>query len=353
MIEETGFCKGIENYSRHFDGRKKGEKPYTLIDYFPENFLLFIDESHQTIPQLHGMYKGDYTRKKTLVDYGFRLPSAIDNRPLRFDEFEKYMKNTIFVSATPSDYEKKVSTQIVEQIIRPTGLIDPEVEVRPSKDQIKHIKDQIQTAIKAGNRILLTTLTKRLAEELTEYLAEQNIKTRYLHSEIDTIERTEILRELRLGKFDVLVGINLLREGIDIPEVGFIGILDADKEGFLRNTRSLIQIIGRAARNIDAKVTLYADKMTDSIKNALKETERRRQIQLEYNKKNNITPKTIVKPVKEKEVEVKDVKHIPKKDIPSLIIELETDMNEAADRLDFEAAIQLRNKITKLKERIQ
>ncbi len=351
MIEETGFCKGIENYSRHFDGRNPGEKPYTLLDYFPDDFLLFIDESHQTIPQLHGMYKGDHSRKKALIDYGFRLPSAFDNRPLKFNEFEKYMKNTVFVSATPAEYERKISKQIVEQIIRPTGLIDPKVEVRPIKDQIQDLKKEINSTIKKGNRVLVTTLTKRLAEELTEFLSEQEIKTRYLHSEIDTIERSEIIRELRLGKFDVLVGINLLREGLDIPEVGFIGILDADKEGFLRNTRSLIQIIGRAARNVDSKVVLYADNMTDSIKDALKETERRRKKQIEFNRKNGITPQTIIKPVKEKEVEVKDVKHIPKKDIPNLIIELEAEMNEAADRLDFERAIELRDKINRLKKR--
>ena len=352
MIEETGYCKGIENYSRHFDNRKKGEKPYTLMDYFPKDSLIFIDESHQTIPQLHGMYKGDFSRKKTLIDYGFRLPSAYDNRPLKFVEFEKYLKNVVFVSATPADYEIKHSKQIVEQIIRPTGLVDPQVEVKETKDQIKNIIKEIKSSISKGDRILLTTLTKKLAEELSEYLSSQGIKTRYLHSEIDTIERTEIIRELRLGKFDVLVGINLLREGIDIPEVGFIGILDADKEGFLRNTRSLIQIIGRAARNSNSKVFLYADKMTDSIKLALKETKRRRDIQIKYNQDNNLTPKTIIKPIKEKEVEIKDVNHIPKKEIPNIIIELETEMAKAADNLDFEQAISLRDKIRRLKVRI-
>lgn len=352
MIQETGTCKGIENYSRYFDGRKEGEKPFTLIDFFQDDFLFFIDESHQTIPQLHGMYNGDRSRKQTLVDYGFRLPSALDNRPLKFEETEKYFKNTIFVSATPGEYELKKSKQVVEQIVRPTGLIDPEVIVKPIQGQIDDLKIQIKETIKNRNRVLVTTLTKKLAEELSEFLANENIKTRYLHSEIDTIERTEIIRQLRLGKFDVLVGINLLREGLDIPEVGFIGILDADKEGFLRDTRSLIQIIGRAARNINSKVVLYADKSTDSIKRALKETDRRRKLQLEYNKKHNIKPKTIIKPVKEKEIIVKDVKHIPKKEIPNMIIEIEKDMNLAADQLDFERAIVLREKIKKLKIRI-
>ena len=268
MIRETGFCKGIENYSAHFENRKRGEKPYCLIDYFGDDFLMVIDESHQTIPQMHGMFRGDYARKKNLIDYGFRLPSAFDNRPLRFDEIEEYIKKSraIFVSATPADYERTESSQVVEQIIRPTGLVDPEVEIRPIDGQMANLLNEINTTIKRGNRILVTTLTKKLAEELTEYLAEQNVKTRYMHSDIDTIERIEIIRQLRLGKFDVLVGINLLREGLDIPEVGFIGILDADKEGFLRDTRSLIQIIGRAARNADSKVVLYADNMTDSMK---------------------------------------------------------------------------------------
>lgn len=352
MIKETGYCKGIENYSRHMDGRRAGEKPYTLLDYFPKDFILFIDESHQTIPQVHGMYKGDKSRKQSLIDYGFRLPSAFDNRPLQFNEFEGYMKNVIFVSATPGKYELQKSGKPVEQIIRPTGLVDPEVFIKTSKGQMDDIKEEINKTVKRGDKVLITTLTKKLAEELTEYLSEQDIKTRYLHSEIDTIERTEIIRELRLGKFDVLVGINLLREGLDIPEVGFIGILDADKEGFLRDTRSLIQIIGRAARNINSKVVLYADNVTDSIKKALSETKRRRDIQLKFNKDNNIKPQTIIKPIKEKEVQIKDVKHIPKKDIPSMLIELETDMNRAADRLDFERAIFLRDRIKKLKERI-
>jgi excinuclease ABC subunit B len=349
MIEETGFCKGIENYSRHLDGRKPGEKPYCLLDYFPDDFLLFIDESHRTIPQIHGMYHGDYSRKQALIDYGFRLPSAYDNRPLMFKEFEQYMRTVVFVSATPAEYELGKSQQVVEQIIRPTGLVDPPVEVREIEGQVHDLIGEIQTTVKRGDRILVNTLTKKLAEELSEYLAEKGIKTRYLHSEIDTLERSEIIRELRLGKFDVLVGINLLREGIDIPEVGFIGVFDADKEGFLRDERSLIQIIGRAARNVNSKVVLYADVLTDSIQKALAETNRRRNLQLEYNKVHNIIPTTIVKPIKEKVVEITDTKHIPRKDIPAIIVNLEQEMRTAADNLDFEKAIALRDRINKLK----
>ena len=352
MIEETGFCKGIENYSRHFDGRRPGEKPFCFLDYFPKDFLMFIDESHRTIPQVHGMNHGDYSRKKALVDYGFRLPSAYDNRPLNFDEFYDYMRSVIFVSATPGDYELGISGQVVEQIIRPTGLVDPPVEVRKTKDQIDDLISEIRSTVKRGDRVLVTTLTKRLAEELSEFLAEKDIKTRYLHAEIETLERSEIIRQLRLRDFDVLVGINLLREGIDIPEVGFIGILDADKEGFLRDHRSLVQIIGRAARNVNSRVVLYADNITDSIKMALDETNRRRNIQLEYNKKHNITPTTIVKPIKEKLVEVKDIKHIPKKDIPKMIVGLELEMREAADSLNFEKAIFIRDKIKRLKQNL-
>jgi len=349
MIRETGTCKGIENYSRHFDGRKAGEQPYCLLDYFPEDFLMVIDESHQTLPQVRGMYRGDYSRKKSLVDYGFRLPSAFDNRPLKFEEFSGYMKNVIFVSATPGDYELERSS-VAEQIIRPTGLVDPAVEVRPIEGQIPDVMAEIRATIDRGDRILLTTLTKRLAEELSEYLAEQGIKTRYLHSEINTIERTEIIRQLRLGKYDVLVGINLLREGLDIPEVGFVGILDADKEGFLRDARSLVQTIGRAARNVNAKVVLYADTMTDSIKKAMAETGRRRAMQLDYNARHGITPQTIIKPIREKEVDITDIKHVPKSEIPNLIIELEADMREAAERLEFERAIALRDTIKRLQE---
>jgi len=290
MISETGSCKGIENYSRHFDGRKAGEKPYCLLDYFPDDFLMIIDESHQMIPQLHGMYNGDRSRKKSLIDYGFRLPSAYDNRPLRFSEFEQYMGNVVFVSATPGEYELRKSGTAVEQIIRPTGLVDPEVEVRPIDGQTDDVIREVRKTIARGDRVLITTLTKRLAEELSEFLADRKIRTRYLHSEIQTLERSEIIRELRLGKFDVLVGINLLREGLDIPEVGFIGILDADKEGFLRDARSLIQIIGRAARNVNSKVVLYADTMTDSMKRAIAETKRRRELQVAFNTKHHITP---------------------------------------------------------------
>jgi excinuclease ABC subunit B len=348
MIEETGSCKGIENYSRHFDGRKPNEKPYCLLDYFPDDFLMIIDESHQTIPQLHGMYNGDRSRKKALVDYGFRLPSAYDNRPLRFHEFEQYMGRVVFVSATPGDYELKRSAQIVEQIIRPTGLVDPAVTVRPIDGQTDDVIREVQATIARGDRALVTTLTKKLAEELSEFLSDQGIRTRYLHSEIETLERSEIIRQLRLGKFDVLVGINLLREGLDIPEVGFIGILDADKEGFLRDARSLIQIIGRAARNVNSQVVLYGDTMTNSMTKAIAETQRRRDMQITYNRDHNIVPQTIKKPVKEKEVEITDTKHVPKREIPNVIIGLEKQMRDAAESLDFERAIALRDQIKKL-----
>ena len=353
MIEETGSCKGIENYSRHFDRRKPGDKPYCLLDYFPDDFLLVIDESHQTIPQIHGMYKGDLSRKKSLVDFGFRLPSAYDNRPLKFEEFERYMKNVIFVSATPGDYELVCSAQVTEQIIRPTGLVDPVVEVRPIGTQVRDAMLEIGKVIERGDRALVTTLTKKLAEELTDYLARNGIRARYLHSDIKTIERTEIIRELRLGKFDVLVGINLLREGLDIPEVGFIGILDADKEGFLRDAKSLIQTIGRASRNANSKVILYADNMTNSIRTAVRKTEERRALQINYNKEHGIVPKTIKKPIKEKVVEITDTKHIPRSDIPNVIIELEAGMRDAAEKLDFERAIMLRDTIQRLEKEIK
>ena len=314
---------------------------------------MIIDESHQTIPQLHGMYNGDRSRKETLVNYGFRLPSALDNRPLKFHEFEQYMCQAIFVSATPGPYELKHSTQVVEQIIRPTGLIDPAVEVRPTEGQTLDVIEEVKKTIARGDRVLVTTLTKKLAEELSEYFADRGIRTRYLHSEIQTLERTEIIRELRLGKFDVLVGINLLREGLDIPEVGYIGILDADKEGFLRDARSLIQIIGRAARNVHAKVVLYADNMTDSMKTAISETKRRREMQIAYNTEHHIVPQTIIKPVKEKEVEIKDTKHVPKAEIPNVVIESEKQMQDAANNLDFERAIALREQVKKLNERLR
>ena len=351
MIEETGTCKGIENYSRYFDFRKAGEKPYCLLDYFPDDFLMIIDESHQSIPQIRAMYAGDFSRKKSLVDFGFRLPSAFDNRPLKFKEFEKYLNNAVFVSATPGDYEKEKSSQLVEQIIRPTGLLDPKVYVKPIKNQINNIKSEITKNIKKGHRIIITTLTKKSAEELTEFLSSNGFKTRYLHSEIKTLERTEIIREFREGVFDCLVGINLLREGLDIPEVGFIAILDADKEGFLRDTRSLIQIIGRAARNADSYVNLYADKITDSMKKAIEETKRRRKLQMDYNNENNIIPKTIKKEIPKKQIEISDTKHIPKKEIASMILRLDEEMREASDRLDFELAISLRDKIVLLKKR--
>ena len=353
MIEETGSCKGIENYSRHFDKRNTGERPFCLLDYFPDDFLLVIDESHQSLPQVRGMYNGDHARKIPLVEYGFRLPSAFDNRPLMFSEFEQFMHQTIFVSATPGEYELEHSGETVEQIIRPTGLVDPVVEVRPIQGQTEDLMREIRATIERGDRALVTTLTKKLAEELSEYLAANGIKTRYLHSDIKTLERTELIRQLRLGMFDVLVGINLLREGLDIPEVGFIGILDADKEGFLRNTRSLIQIIGRAARNAESHVVLYADVMTDSIKAALAETARRRALQLAFNAEHGIVPQTIRKPIPEKEVDLKDIKHIPSAEIPNLIIQLEAEMKTAAGALDFERAIELRDRIAELQKKLE
>ncbi|MCQ1537785.1 excinuclease ABC subunit UvrB [Methanocalculus taiwanensis] len=353
MIEETGSCKGIENYSRHFDGRSAGMKPYCLLDYFPGDFLLIIDESHQTLPQVRGMFNGDYARKKNLVEYGFRLPSAYDNRPLKFHEFEEYMKHVVFVSATPGSYEAEHAEQVIEQIIRPTGLVDPVVEVRPIEGQTEDLEKEILRTIEQGDRVLVTTLTKKLAEEFTDYLIGRGIKTRYLHSEIITLERTEIIRQLRLGTFDVLVGINLLREGLDIPEVGFVGILDADKEGFLRNEKSLIQTIGRAARNANSRVVLYADKMTDSIRRALAETERRRKLQLAFNEEHGIVPETIRKPIREKEVEGVELAEIPQDEIPNLIIQLESEMRAAAESLDFEHAIELREQIRKAKEKMR
>src|SRR3989304_4304535 len=309
MIEELGYCSGIENYSRHFDGRKPGEPAFCLLDFFGDNFLLVIDESHVTLPQLHGMYKGDHSRKKALIEYGFRLPSAFDNRPLKFEEFEKCIKNTIFASATPSEYEKEKSFQIVEQVVRPTGLIDPSVEVRTTKNQMDDLIEEIKKRAKKDQRVLVTTLTKRMAEDLAEYLSKKDVKVRYMHSEIEGLQRTELIRQLRLGEFDVLVGINLLREGLDIPEVSLVAILDADKEGFLRNNTSLIQTFGRAARNIDGAVIMYADSITKSMKAAMSETERRRAKQLEYNKKLGITPKTIIKSIPVQEATLDDIKH--------------------------------------------
>ncbi len=351
MIEEIGYCKIIENYSIHFDGLTSGQPPYCLLDYFPKDFLMIIDESHQMIPQIHGMYKGDRSRKRSLVEYGFRLPSSYDNRPLTFNEFSRYMRNVIFVSATPAAYELGVSGAVVEQIIRPTGLVDPPIETRPIKGQISSLISEVKKTVAKGFRVLVTTLTKRMAEDLTEFLGDKGLRVRYLHSEIDTLERTELIRQLRAGTYDVLVGINLLREGIDIPEVALVAILDADKEGFLRNETSLIQIVGRAARNVESRVILYMDTETDSIRKAMEETRRRREIQIAYNTEHGITPKTIIKPVQEPEIVLKDIKSIPKSDIPAIIESLEREMRAAADNLKFERAIELRDRITKLQNK--
>jgi excinuclease ABC subunit B len=353
MIKELGYCSGIENYSRHFDGRKSGQPPYCLLDFFGNDFLLVIDESHVTLPQLRGMYQGDYTRKKSLVDYGFRLPSAFDNRPLKFLEFEKYLKSALLVSATPADYEKKNSSAIVEQLVRPTGLVDPKVEVRATQNQINDLIDEIRSHVQKNQRILVTTLTKRMAEDLAEYLAKKEVRVRYMHSEIEGLERTELIRQLRIGEFDVLVGINLLREGLDIPEVGLVAILDADKEGFLRNTTSLVQTFGRASRNIDGTVIMYADNITQSMKEAISETERRRKKQMLYNQKHGITPKTIVKAVAKREDEAGinvEIKSMSAKDLSRLAIDIETNMKRYAEDLDFEKAIQLRDQLTKIRK---
>ena len=348
MIEELGYCSGIENYSRHFDGRMSGEPAFCLLDFFGDDFTLVIDESHVTLPQLHGMYKGDYSRKKSLIDYGFRLPSAFDNRPLKFEEFEKRIKNTIFVSATPADYERHKSSQIVEQLVRPTGLIDPEVEIRNSKGQMDDLIIEITKCVKQDQRILITTLTKRMAEDLAEYLSKKEIRVRYLHSEIQGLQRTELIRQLRLGEFDVLVGINLLREGLDIPEVSLVAILDADKEGFLRNKTSLIQTFGRAARNSEGRVIMYADNTTVSMKSALLETKRRREKQIQYNKTNKIIPKTIIKSIPEQETELDEIKNKSKTDLKKQKIEIEIKMKTFAEDLDFENAIQCRDKIKRI-----
>ncbi|HYL67514.1 MAG TPA: excinuclease ABC subunit UvrB [Nitrosopumilaceae archaeon] len=352
MIEELGYCSGIENYSRHFDGRNPGEQAFCLLDFFGDDFLLVIDESHVTIPQLHGMYLGDHTRKKSLIDYGFRLPSAFDNRPLKFEEFEKYIKNTIFVSATPSQYERTKSFQIVEQLIRPTGLVDPQVEIRKTENQMDDLVIEIKKRVEKDQRILVTTLTKRMAEDLAEYLSKKQVKVRYLHSEIENLQRTEIIRQLRLGEFDVLVGINLLREGIDIPEVSLVAILDADKEGFLRNITSLIQTFGRAARNVDGSVIMYADNTTQSMKNAILETERRRNRQIEYNKKMGIKPTTIVKAIPEQTAKFEELKHMSKHDLKKYAIEIESAMKKFAEELDFENAIEYREKLAKIQKEL-
>ncbi|MCW3488626.1 excinuclease ABC subunit UvrB [Dethiobacter alkaliphilus] len=363
MMNEIGFCTGIENYSRHMDRRPAGSRPHTLIDYFPEDFLLFIDESHQTIPQVRGMYAGDRSRKETLVEHGFRLPSALDNRPLIFHEFEELVNQAVYVSATPGPYEQEHSQQVVEQIIRPTGLIDPEIIMRPVKGQIDDLYGEIRLRAEANERVLVTTLTKRMAEDLTEYYKELGVRVRYLHSEINTLERMEIIRDLRLGEFDVLVGINLLREGLDLPEVSLVAILDADKEGFLRAERSLIQTIGRAARNVHGTVIMYADKVTDSMQKAMDETERRRQIQMEFNREHNITPATIKKAVRAvieaTQVAEEALSDYVDKDSPAelspaerkkTIAKLEKEMKKAAKELDFEQAAHLRDMIAALRK---
>ena len=353
MIEELGYCSGIENYSRHFDGRKSGEKAFCLMDFFGDDYLLVIDESHVTLPQLHGMYKGDHSRKDKLVTYGFRLPSAFDNRPLKFEEFEEYIQNTIFVSATPAEYERKISASIVEQLVRPTGLLDPLVEVRPTKNQMDDLICEINKKVANSERVLVTTLTKRMAEDLAEYLSKKQVRVRYMHSEIEGLQRTEIIRQLRLGEFDVLVGINLLREGLDIPEVSLVAILDADKEGFLRNFTSLIQTCGRAARNVNGTVIMYADTHTKSIKHTIDETKRRREKQIQYNKKNNIIPRTISKSVPEQTTALDESKLKSVHDLRTDMIDLDAQMKKYSVDLDFERAIECRDRIKRLEKEIE
>jgi excinuclease ABC subunit B len=372
MLREVGFCSGIENYSRHLDGRAPGEAPYTLLDYFPEDWLCVIDESHVTVPQLHGMYEGDMSRKATLVEFGFRLPSAMDNRPLQFGEFVERVQQVVFLSATPSPYELRVSKQVVEQIVRPTGLVDPEVQVRPTRGQVDDLIEEIRRRTENDQRILVTTLTKKMAEDLTDYLIEMGLRVRYLHSEIDTVQRIEILRDLRLGEFDVLVGINLLREGLDLPEVSLVAILDADKEGFLRSETSLIQTIGRAARNVDGTVLMYADTVTDSMKRAISETQRRRKIQMEYNRQHGIDPQTIRKKVTDilLAMELDGGRRgirpdrgrrrrrdrleldMPREEMERLIQSLEEEMHEAAKDLRFEYAARLRDEVQDLRKEL-
>lgn len=355
MLQEMGYCPGVENYSMHLSGRKWGEKPYSLLKYFPEDYLTIIDESHVTLPQIRGMYNGDRARKETLVEHGFRLPSAKENRPLRFDEFESSINQIIYVSATPGAYELSRSSNIVEQIIRPTGLVDPEVIIRPVKGQVEDLLGEVKKRAKKDERVLVTTLTKKMAEDLTDYYAKIGVKVRYMHSEIDTLERIDIVDDLRRGTFDVLVGVNLLREGLDLPEVSLVAILDADKEGFLRNETSLIQTIGRAARNINGQVIMYVDEMTDSVKNATAITSKRRKIQIKYNEKHGIVPKTTKRALKDKKVaedldiEGTDISKIPKDELRLLISDLENDMKEAAAKLDFERAASLRDQIATLK----
>ena len=364
MIVEMGFCHGIENYSRHLTGRSAGEPPPTLIDYFPDDFLLFIDESHVTVPQLNGMYRGDRSRKETLVQYGFRLPSALDNRPLNFEEFNRVVNQVIYVSATPAQYELRESEgKVAEQVIRPTGLMDPRIEVRPARRQVDDLLEEVRKQVEAKERTLVTTLTKRMAEDLTDFLADAGMKVRYLHSDIDTIERVEIIRDLRAGKFDVLVGINLLREGLDIPEVSLVAVLDADREGFLRSETSLIQTCGRAARNVHGRVILYADQITGSIQRTIAETERRRQLQEEYNTENNITPETVIRSIRDvlgsvyeadyvtvpMAAEAED-KYLTVADLEKRIKELEQEMKRLAKQLRFEEAAHVRDKIKSYRE---
>ncbi len=376
MMAEVGFCNGIENYSRHIDGRSAGEPPFTLLDYFPKDYMVVMDESHVTVPQLHGQYAGDRSRKETLVEHGFRLPSAMDNRPLRFEETMKRVNQCIFLSATPADFELKVSDRIVQQIVRPTGLVDPEVVVKPTKGQIDDIIELVNAKVEAGDRILITTLTKKMAEDLSDYLIEQGLRVRYLHSNIDTIQRIEILRALRLGEFDVLVGINLLREGLDLPEVSLVAILDADKEGFLRSETSLIQMIGRAARNVNGQVVMYADKQTKAMEAAISETARRRALQIAYNKEHSIDPQTIRKAVgdildvlrpsegvtapgkaerqgRERARVVADLKALPSSELERLVLTLEEEMNQAASELRFEYAARLRDEIKDLRRELR
>ena len=366
MLREMGYCNGIENYSRYMDGRKPGEPPYTLLDFFPKDFLLVVDESHQTMPQVRGMYNGDRARKQMLIDYGFRLPSALDNRPLKLAEFEKHVNQVLYMSATPGPYEMAQTDHVVQQIIRPTGLLDPTIEVRPVMGQIDDLVGEINKRIEKHERVFVTTLTKKMSEDLTDYLKDLGLKVKYLHSDIKTLERTQIIRDLRLGKFDVLVGINLLREGLDVPEVSLVAILDADKEGFLRNERSLIQTIGRAARNANGSVIMYADTVTDSMQKAIDETKRRREIQIAYNRKHGITPKTIIKPIQEAissttktedsgkeadstEFTTKDFAKLNRDDQTKMVEELTEQMRTAAKRLDFEQAATLRDTIMELK----
>ena len=371
MLREVGFCSGIENYSRHLDGRQPGEPPYTLLDYFPDDWLCVIDESHVTVPQIHGMYEGDMSRKRTLVEFGFRLPSAMDNRPLKFDEFTERVNQVVFMSATPGLYELQTGKQVVEQIVRPTGLVDPEVEVRPTKGQVDDLIEEVRRRVEASQRVLVTTLTKKMAEDLTDYLIEMGLRVRYLHSEIDTIQRIEILRDLRLGEFDVLVGINLLREGLDLPEVSLVAILDADKEGFLRSETSLIQTIGRAARNVEGKVLMYADTVTDSMRRAISETNLRRKIQIEYNREHGIDPQTIRKKVSDILLALQgdprrgaltptptrrrrrgEFELMPRDELERLIQSLGDEMHEAAKDLRFEYAARLRDEVTELRREL-